>query len=139
MWLGWLILIIILTFVELSTISLICIWFIASALVSLVVSFFTANFFIQFFIFVILGVILLITTKPIIDKWLKPKNNKTNLDRIVGMTGVVTEEIKKNIIGEVKVDGKKWSAVASKKIGVGENVIIEAIEGVKIVVRKEDE
>ena len=55
------------------------------------------------------------------------------------MTGVVTEEIKKNQIGEVKVDGKTWSAISDKLIAVGEEVTIDAIDGVKLVVRKEDE
>ena len=54
------------------------------------------------------------------------------------MKGIVTEEIKKNVIGEVKVDGKKWSAISNKKIEVGEEVIVDAIEGVKLVVRKGD-
>ena len=139
MWIFWLSLIIVLTIVELSTISLVSIWFIASALVSLIVSFFTDSVIIQFSIFVILGVILLITTKPILDKYIKPKSVKTNLDKVVGMHGIVTEKITKNKIGEVKVDGKRWSAKADKTINVDEEVVIEKIEGVKLIVRKESD
>lgn len=139
MWIFWLSLIIVLTIVELSTISLVSIWFIASALVSLIVSFFTDSVIIQFSIFVILGVILLITTKPILDKYIKPKSVKTNLDKVVGMHGIVTEKITKNKIGEVKVDGKRWSAKADKTINVDEEVIIEKIDGVKLIVRKESD
>ena len=54
------------------------------------------------------------------------------------MEGVVTEEITKFKIGEVKVDGKKWSAMANEKIKVGEEVIIDKIDGVKLIVRKEE-
>lgn len=139
MWIFWLCLIIALTIIEISTISLVSIWFIASALVSLIVSFFTDSVVIQFSIFVILGVILLITTKPILDKYIKPKSVKTNLDKVVGMHGIVTEKITKNKIGEVKVDGKRWSAKADKTINVDEEVIIEKIEGVKLIVRKESD
>ena len=53
------------------------------------------------------------------------------------MTGIVTEEITKNEVGEVKVDGKKWSAVAKSKINVGDEVIIKDIDGVKLIVEKE--
>jgi membrane protein implicated in regulation of membrane protease activity len=50
------------------------------------------------------------------------------------MQGIVTEEIRKNEVGEVKVDGKKWSAIADNKIEVGSIVKILKINGVKLKV-----
>lgn len=55
------------------------------------------------------------------------------------MTAVVTEEIKKNEPGEVKVDGKRWTAISNKKIKVGEEVKILEIEGVKLKVERSDD
>lgn len=136
LWIIWLITIIALSFVEAATVNLVSIWFIASALISLILSFFEISFLIQFAVFVIVGVFLMITTKPILKKWIKPRDIKTNLDRVIGMTGVVTEEITKNTIGEIKVDGKKWSAISTKKIPVGETVIVESIDGVKLKVKE---
>ena len=52
------------------------------------------------------------------------------------MTGVVTEEITKNNIGEVKVDGKRWSAIANKKIKVDSTVKVLEIKGVKLIVEE---
>ena len=135
LWIVWLITIITLSFVEAATVNLVSIWFIASALISLILSFFDISFFIQFAVFVVIGVLLMITTKPILTKWIKPKDIKTNFDRVIGMTGVVTEEINKNTIGEIKVDGKKWSAISTKKIPVGEEVTVESIDGVKLKVK----
>jgi len=137
-WIIWLGIIIFLTVLEISTVNLVSVWFIASALISLGLSFIIDSFYIQFLIFGVLGIILMITTRPIILKYLHPKNEKTNLDRVIGMTGIVTEEIRRNVIGEVKVDGKRWSAVADKKILVGEEVTILEIDGVKLKVQKED-
>lgn len=137
-WVIWLILIFFLTFIEAATIGLVCIWFIISAIVSLILSFFIDNLFIQFAVFVILGVLLMLATRPLLKKVLKVKEEKTNLDRVIGMEGIVTEKIKKNVIGEVKVDGKRWSAISNAKIEVGEEVIIESIEGVKLIVRKKE-
>ena len=135
----WLIIVVILSILEVSTVNLVSVWFIASALVSLVISFFIDSFFIQFLVFVILGIILLVTTKPIINKYLlKNKKPNTNLDRVIGMTGIVTEDISKNEVGEVKIDGKKWSAIASENIKEGTYVIAEEIKGVKLVVRKKE-
>lgn len=136
LWIVWLIIIIALSFIEACTVNLVSIWFIISALISLAMSFFDIPFIWQFGVFVLLGILLMITTKPILKNWMKPKNIKTNIDRIIGMTGVVTEEITKNNIGEVRVDGKKWSAVSTKKISIDEEVIIDEIDGVKLKVHK---
>lgn len=133
----WLIIILLLIIVEAMTINLTTIWFVISGLFALLLSFFIDIFIVQFFVFVVLGLILLITTRPIFTKTLKQHKELTNLDRIVGMTGIVTESIKKNETGEVKVDGKKWTAYADKSIKKGSIVKILKINGVKIKVEEE--
>lgn len=137
-WIFWLILVIVLTIIEVATVNLLTIWFVISGIVALILSFFIEDVAIVSTIFAVLGIFLLITTRPILKKYLPTQRERTNIDRVIGMKGIVTEEIKKNVIGEVKVDGKKWSAISNKKIEVGEEVIIDAIEGVKLVVRKGD-
>lgn len=139
MWITWLIIIILLVVLEIVTINLVSIWFIISGIVSLFISFIVDSFYIQFSIFVCLGLILMLLTRPYLVKKLSRKKVSTNLDRVIGMEGIVTEEITKFKIGEVKVDGKKWSAISNEKIKVGEEVIIEDIDGVKLIVRKEEE
>ena len=52
------------------------------------------------------------------------------------MNGICTEEISRNKVGEVKVDGKRWSAISPNKINVGDEVIITDIDGVKLKVKK---
>ncbi len=137
-WIFWLVLVIVLSIIEIATVNLLTIWFVISGIVALILSFFIKDVAIVSTIFALLGIILLFTTRPIFSKLLKPKNEKTNFDRIIGKVGIVTEEIKRNQIGEVKIDGKKWSAISNKKIEVGKEVIIEAIEGVKLVVKESD-
>ena len=139
MWIMWLIIIILLTILEMITINLVSIWFIVSGIISLFLSFVIDSFYIQFMVFVCLGLILMLLTRPYLVKKLTKKKVSTNLDRVIGMEGIVTEEITKFKVGEVKVDGKKWSAMASEKIKVGDTVKIENIDGVKLIVRKEDE
>lgn len=132
----WVAVVILLAIVEAMTINIVTIWYVASGLVTIGVSFFTDNFMIQLGVFVVLGTILLITTRPILKKIFDQKSVRTNLDRVIGMEGVVTEEILKNQIGEVKVDGKKWSAISAKKLSVGSKVEILSIDGVKLKVRE---
>lgn len=136
-WLFWLILVIILSFIEVTTVNLLTIWFVLSGIVTIIISFLTNDIIIETTIFIILGIFLLITTRPIFKKYIKGKDTRTNLDQVIGMQGVVSEDIKKGSIGEVKVAGKKWSAISDEEIKVGEYVIIEEIKGVKLVVKKE--
>lgn len=139
LWILWLIIIFILIVAEVSTVNLVSIWFIASGIVSLIISIFYDNFFVQFAVFVILGIILLMTTRKFLEKLIKSREDtKTNLDRILGSTAVVTEPLTKNEVGEVKVEGKKWSAISKESLEVGEEVIIESIDGVKLIVRKKE-
>ena len=132
----WLGIIIVLAFLEISTVNLVTIWFIASAIVSLVLSLFIDSFFIQFLVFVILGLIFLVTTREHLIKLIGDKKQKTNLDRVIGMEAVVTEEIRKNKVGEVKVDGKRWTAIANKKIKVDSIVKVLEIDGVRLKVEE---
>ena len=67
---------------------------------------------------------------------LDKNKQKTNLDRVVGMEGIVTEKISKNNPGEVKVDGKRWTAISDKTIEEGKTVKILKIEGVKLIVEE---
>ncbi len=135
----WLGIIIVLTIIEAITIDLVTIWFIASALISLIISFFIDSYFIQFLVFVVLGTILLLTTRKSLQKLFGKVDSKTNLDRVIGMEAIVTEEIMKNKVGEVKVDGKRWSAISDKKISVGSTVKVLSINGVKLKVEEVDE
>ncbi len=138
LWILWLILVFFLIVLEVCTVNLVSIWFILSGLVSLLVSVFYDNFLVQFAIFVLLGVFLLLTTRKFLKRYIEPNKEKTNLDRIIGETAIVTETILKNEIGEVKVDGKRWSAICGEQVEVGEEIVIEAIEGVKLIVRKKE-
>ena len=135
-WVVWLIIVILLALIEITTINLTTVWFVASGILALIVSLYVDNYILQFGIFVIVGVILLITTKPFLTKFIKQHKVRTNVDRIIGMTGVVNEKISKNENGEVKVDGKRWTAFADKTIQQGDLVKVLEIKGVKIKVEK---
>ena len=139
MYIFWLVLIIFLVIIEILSINLTTIWFVASALVSLILSFLGISFIIQFGIFVVLGIILLITTRPILLKFFKVENVKTNLDMVIGMTGIVTEDILPLETGEVKVDGKRWSAYSDVEIKKDSLITVKEINGVKLKVEKKED
>ena len=138
-WIFWLILVIVLSFVEIATVNLVSIWFVASGIVAMILSFFIEDTAIITTIFILLGILLLVISRPIVNKLRSKDNEKTNLDRIIGETAIVTEDIKKNVVGEVKVDGKRWSAVSKEKCLKGDTVKVLKIDGVKLIVEKESE
>ncbi len=138
-WIFWLVLVIVLSFVEIATVSLVSIWFVASGIVAMILSFFIEDTAIITTIFILLGIFLLVISRPIVNKLRSKDNEKTNLDRIIGETAIVTENIKKNVVGEVKVDGKRWSAVSKEKCLKGDTVKVLKIDGVKLIVEKESE
>lgn len=135
----WIVMIIILTVIEAVTMGLTTIWFVASALLALFVSLITDNIFIQFGVFSVGGVLLLIFTKPTLTRLLKTKQEKTNLDRIIGMKGIVIKDITPITNGEVKVDGKVWTATSSDNLKEGDIVEVLEINSVKLKVKKGDD
>ena len=135
-YLFWLIVTIILTILEVTTVNLVSVWFIISGIVSLIASFIYDSFILEFTIFVIGGIILMLITKPLLDKKLK-RTSLDYLDLLVGKIGKVTEPITPDSIGEVYVDGKRWSAIADEEIKKDESVVVLSLEGVKLRVRKE--
>lgn len=134
--LWWLAIILICAFLEVITVNLVTIWFIASGIVTLIISIFVDSMLVQFGIFVFLGIFLLVTTRKSLQKMVNVRREHTNLDRIYGMNGVVTEEISKNKTGVVKVDGKYWSAVSDEDIPVDSVVKVLEINSVKLKVKK---
>lgn len=137
-WVLWLALVIVLGIIEAATVNLVTIWFVAGGIAAMVVSMFTDNFFICFAVFVILSVILLVCTRPILKKYVKAKPAQTNLDRVIGMTGYVTEDITNEEPGEVKADGKRWTAVSDEALPEGTKVTVLKIDGVKLIVSRQE-
>ena len=94
MFYTWLIIVIVLAIVEMLTVSLVSIWFVLSGILAMISTIFTDSIIIQMGIFVIFGIIFMLLTKKIVKKAV-PQKVKTNVDRIIGMEGIVTEKITK--------------------------------------------
>ena len=131
----WLAIVIILSIIEAATVNLVSIWFVVSGIITMIVTLLTDNLTIQITTFLLLGIIFMLLTRKTIKK-ISPEKAKTNLDRIIGMEGIVTEKITKTTPGEVKVDGKKWTAIANNTIDTGPAVKILEINSTKLKVER---
>lgn len=127
---------------EAATLALVAVWFIPSALVSLVISLFRLPVWLQAAVFLAMSLALMIFLKPFMKKVLKVRYSPTNADTVIGKTGTVIEKID-NIAatGAVRADGKVWTARSdddSVTIDEGSLVRAVAIEGVKLICKKEN-
>ena len=136
MTLFWLVLFVILALFELATVNLVSIWFAIGAIIATFVSLVTDNIMIHLAVFTITSILLLLLTKPFVKKIKKKDVVPTNLDRVIGKVGEVTEKIEKDGIGEVKVLGKRWSAYSDKEIKENCKVKVLSINGVKLKVEE---
>ena len=134
----WFALVFVFLIIEALTLNLVTIWFAFGSLCALMSSYFTDSLLIQLIVFVSFSALSLIFTKPLLEKSLKKKREKTNFDRIIGEIGVVTKDIKKHENGRVKIDGKDWMATSDKEIKEGSEVEILKIEGAKIIVKEKE-
>ena len=139
--LVWFAIFIALIVIEALTADLLTVWFMPSALICIILAAFEVAVPIQISLFFGLSVIMFILSKTVFKKHLKSKKNeKTNLDLIIGETGIVTEDIDNiNAKGSVKVQFQIWTARSSDNntvISEGEIVKIIAVEGVKLICEK---
>jgi membrane protein implicated in regulation of membrane protease activity len=122
--------------IEALTFNLITIWFAIASIGAYIATCFTSDFLVQCTVFVVLAVITLILTKPFVRRLVKNnKHIKTNLDAVIGSTGIVTSDINHDI-GRVTTHGKDWAAISDEVINTGSEVEILDIKGVKLVVKK---
>ena len=135
---GWFIVFVVLLFIELATVNLVSIWFAVGSLLAFITTFITDNILIQILVFIISSAIALILTKPIIKKIKSREIVPTNFDRVLGKRGEVIKKITEDKYGEVKVLGTVWTAMATETLEVGQKVKIKGIDGVKLVVIKEE-
>ena len=136
-YLFWAVAIVVFAILEAITTQLVSVWFIVGSIAALLSRWLGAPFYLQLIVFVGVSAITLVRTRPLIKKHLKPKNEPTNADRVIGQTAVVTETIDNLAAkGQVKVDGQIWSARCSEDtvIEEGKQVEIKRIDGVKLIV-----
>lgn len=134
----WIGLIVLLLIIEAATLGLTTTWFAIGALFAILAAAIGWGIEVQIIIFLIVSFVLLIFTRPIVVKYLKVGHTKTNVNAIIGKTGVVTVPIPENDRGQVKVGGQIWTAVSvdSEPIEKDTEVEVVAVEGVKLVVKR---
>ncbi len=142
MWALWLIASGVFFLGEIFTVSFLLFWPGVGAFLAFLTSLLLPeNILAQVAVFVISSIIMIILTKPLIKRLFKNKDDTSmNNSAVLGKKGIIVKKIDDDTpIGQVKVNGELWSAIKPEKtkaINKGESVIIEKIDGVKLLVRK---
>lgn len=135
---AWIIVFVAMLLLEGATANLVSIWFAGGALLSLLAAMLKVSLIWQILIFIFASAILLAVIYPRAKKKLKNETIvPTNADRIIGMDGILTEEINPiSGTGAVKVDGKIWSARSDSGAVIPNHTIVTVlrIEGVRAIV-----
>lgn len=141
----WLVILIIMLITEIITLGLTTIWFAGGAFIAFLAAVLGAPLIVQIILFLVVSLVLLWSTRPIAVKYINKSRTKTNIEGIIGMTGIVTEDINNNRNeGLVNLNGQIWTARTLQEnicIVKDAKVLVAAIKGVKLIVeeKKEDD
>ena len=139
---AWLVAAVVFGVVEALTAGLVSIWFVAGSAAALIGAFLGAGLGVQVALFVAVSAVALAVTRPLVRRYTAGKAVPTNLDRVLGDSGTVTETIdNENSTGAVYVDGKTWTARSDDGSVIPAGTVVEILrmEGVKLFVRKIEE
>ena len=139
----WLVLFVVLLIVEIFTMGLTTIWFAGGAIVAFLLACLHLGLPIQIIAFLAVSIVSLVMTRPLAVKFFNRERQKTNAESLIGQTAVVLEKV--DLIhgtGRVEVNGMEWSAKTDESeevIEPGKIVVIDGIQGVKLIVREREE
>ena len=138
----WLGMMVVLCIIEIATMGLTTIWFAAGSFAACIVALLHGNIWMQVILFLIVSILLLIFTRPIAVKYLNQNREKTNVESLIGREAVVLESIENlKMQGKVLLNGIEWTARAitnEETIEAETVVIVERVEGVKVIVRRKE-
>ena len=138
----WLAAMIVFIMAEAATVTLVSIWFAAGALAAIVVALTGGGVGLQVTVFLAVAIALLASLRGMVRKHFTPKLQKTNVDSIIGSTGIVTTPVN-NVaaLGRVTISGMEWSArsTTGQPLAEGSKVTVDRVEGVKVFVSLAEE
>ena len=137
----WLAIIALCVVIEAITMELISCWCIVGGLTALILAICGVSVEIQWIVFGVVSVILLLALRKVVQKFLSKNDTHTNADAEFGNTAELLTPITKNENGTIKLKGIIWSVATADKSEIEAGSIVKLInlEGNKYIVKKIDE
>ena len=137
----WLIAFVALLIIEIITLGLTTVWFAIGSIAAFLAAYVGASIVVQIVVFLVVSIVFLVFTRPILMKFFNQKRERTNAESLIGQKALVLEKIDSmHAAGRVIVNGMEWAAKTedAETIAVDEVVVIKGIQGVKLIVEKEE-
>lgn len=133
----WLAAMVIFLIVEIMTPGLVFACFAVGALGAAATSLVTDSYLIQLAVFAFSTIVLIPLTRPLAKKITKESPQKSNVDAMVGKSGLVVKAIDPVAeAGQVRVGGQVWQAVATEPIDEGAQITVDKVQGARLYVSK---
>ncbi len=137
----WIILLVVLLIVEGATLSLTTIWFAGGALAAAIVSFIWDERIPEYIVFFAVSLTLLFFIRPAALRRFNRRRFRSNVEGVVGKTVRILEKVDNlSGTGRAKVDGMEWAAAstdANVTFEADELAVVDRVEGVKLIIRKQ--
>ena len=133
----WLALAAIFLIIELITPTLVFLSFVVGSVAGAILAVFSPEaVYWQIGLFLVISAVLLPFMRKAAKKITVLDAPISNVDRLVGLEGLVIKEITTDQSGRVKVEGEEWAATADEPIAASARVIVKRIAGTKLHVEK---
>lgn len=96
----------------------------------------TSGIWLSVILAIILSILYIAFFRSQIKRRITVSTSKTNIDKLMGATGTVTREISPGSAGMVRIDDEQWRASADEVLYDGDIVVVNAVEGVTVIVQK---
>jgi len=144
-WIIWVVLVLLFLTLEMFTLDFTFLMISLGSVLGLAIALFGADWYVQILIAAIGSALLIFTLRPPLLKRLRRGGDtaRSNIPALIGQLGAVVVTLSANA-GQVKLaNGDTWTArlspaVSNREIGLGEAVVVVAIEGATAFVVPEE-
>ncbi|MGE5543616.1 MAG: NfeD family protein [Bacillota bacterium] len=132
----WLIIAIVCGIIEVATMGFWFLWLALSALLLSLLAWLNVVTALsaQVIVFGAITIFFIIFTRPLVVRVFKTNEVKSNVDALIGLTGIVTMEIVPPESGQVKLQGEIWTARSDQRLNQDSLVKVRSVEGVTLYV-----
>ncbi len=84
----------------------------------------------------VLCLVYITVARRYIRQWVQVKTTPTNVDAVIGRSGIVIKDIAINTPGRVRVGAEEWRANSEEEIGEGVEIVVTGVRGATLLVVK---
>ncbi len=96
----------------------------------------TDNWQLGIIVSIILTALYILFGRNFVKNKLNIKTNSTNIDNLIGKTGLCLKKIAPHEAGQVRVENEIWRAESLQNIEKDDKITVESVEGVSLKVTK---